>query len=411
MTYRRRVLIGVLAAMIALAWTSTVGQAQKGAASSQKGTVAKTAWGDPDLQGTWRNFDDAPYQRPREFGERMLLTDAELAAKQKAKDANYAKLAAGRLIAYDGGGLPSHNSNWGFDPGRRPATRRTSAIIDPPNGRLPPWTPAALKRWEAMEAATVARGVDEHDAADRGISERCVTAVAGNELIGFQFNKGGLRQILQSPGYAAIVTGESALHRIVPLDARPPLSSTTRQWRGDSRGRWDGNTLVVETTNINDKQKGHETIIPSFRSAIFRAAFNYPGSGEMLRIIERYARTGPDTLEYRYTVDDPQTFTRPYTAVYELTRDDGLMIFADQCHEGNDGLAGQLASQMANPKFFYDERIQISKERVRRIEELKAEWEAWKQGRTYTPERPICSATSGQDCQIEGAWTVEEEEQ
>jgi hypothetical protein len=384
MTHRSRVLFGVMAAAIAVTWTSSACRAQDASTGQPEAAVARTAWGDPDLHGTWRNFQEAPFERPRHFGNREFLTDAELAARQKAKDDEYARLVAGRLETYDSGGLKAHNANWSLSDERpRPPSRRTSAIIDPPNGRLPPWTPEALKRWEAKEAATVVRGLNDYSYEDRGLSERCLTAV-GSDLLGFQFGKGQTRQILQSPGYVAVVLGENAHYRMIPVDQRPPLGSNSRQWRGEARGRWDGNTLVVETTNFNDKQQGG-VIVPSYRGAIYRLAFFYPGPGEQLRITERYTRTGPDTLEYRYTVEDPQTFTRPYTALYELTRDDDYLILPDQCHESNDGLAGQLAGAAADPKHYYDERIQFSNERLQRIEDLKAEWAAWREGRTYIP--------------------------
>ena len=237
-------------------------------------------------------------------------------------------------------------------------SHRTSAIIDPPSGRLPPWSPELVKRWEAKHAAMRGRG--EADTwEDRALSERCINfehvvavtpmapPLSSPDLESGSSARGRIqtKRILQIPGYVVITVENEdeagdAAYRIIPLDRRPAPGPKIRQWLGDARGHWDGNTLVVEVTNFNDKQNG--PILPAYGEATV-----YPGSGETLKLIERYTRLDADTIEYRYTVNDPETYTRPYTALNELTRDDRYAMYPAQCHENNN-LGGELANARAD---------------------------------------------------------------
>ena len=371
---------------IVLASASLAGQTPKAveAKAATTGTTKtwsppRTAWGDPDLQGIWRNFTmglngaaldrrqlfSSADERPKRYVGREFLTDDEVAAIERDVKRVVGENLAGENETFDVVGVPSYNSVWvtSGDPVRVP--RRTSAIIDPPNGRLPPWTPEQVKRWEAREA--LARDHGEGDTwEDRGLGERCLSA-AGTVL-------NAVKQIVQGPGYVAIVleTINALDYRIIPLDGRPAPGPTIRQWLGDARGHWEGNTLVVEITNFNHKQGGGP-IIPSSRNVVD----SYPGSGEGLRLVERFTPLGPGTIEYRYTIDDPQTYARRYTVLHELTRDDRYVILPNQCHEGNDGLAGQLASARADEKGAAEHASVFRTQRQLRLEELKAEWATW----------------------------------
>ena len=210
------------------------------------------------------------------------------------------------------------------------------------------------------------------------MSERCLSSA--NTGLNYSVNIGlnPVKQIVQGPGYVAIVleTINALDYRIIPLDGRPAPGPKVRQWLGDARGHWEGNTLVVEIANFNDKQDGGP-VIPSTRLL----GDNYAGSGERLRLIERFTPLDPQTLEYRYTIDDPQTYARPYTVVHELTRDDHYVVLPSQCYEGNDGLAGQLASARADEKGALENAALFRRERHQRLEELKAEWAARQKSR------------------------------
>ena len=380
------VLVGTLAAVMTVASTPMAGQAPRAAegktATTKTWTPPRTAWGDPDLQGIWRNFTAAlngaendrrtffvsADERPKRYADREFLTDEEVATTQRNANTRLEARLAGENETFDVLGLPSYNAVWSTPPDPVRVSRRTSAIIDPSNGRLPPWTREQLKRWEAREEAT--RGHGEGDTwSDRGFGERCITGV----ITGLN----AVKQIVQGPGYVAIVmeTNNSYDYRIIPLDGRPAPGPTIRQWLGDARGHWEGNTLVVEIANFNDKQDGD--IIPSSRNV----EANYVGSGEKLRLIQRFTPLDAQTLEYRYTIDDPQTYTRPYTVLHQLTRTDDYVVLPSQCHEGNDGLAGQLASARADETGALEHAAVFRTERRQRLEELKAEWNAWQKSR------------------------------
>jgi hypothetical protein len=358
---------------VVIAASPAIGQTPQGT----KGPVKRTAWGDPDVSGVWDTRIQLPFQRPR--GEtREFYTEAEIAAKEKA--ANDAKAEENRQIA-DGTFLALGDRCFPVDPGifrdqsggvDRPAqiSRRTSAIIDPPIGRLPPWTRAAMTRWEAREAATKGRG--ETDSwLDRGLAERCITRLS-------PANGGApTRRILQFPGYVAITTleidhaGEGSV-RIIPLDGRPKLPSAIRQWQGDSRGHFEGDTLVIEITNVNDKQTGDTVIVPH------RTPNVYPGTGENLKVTERYRLIDGDMLEYRVTVEDPGTYIRPYTAVRELSRDDNYEMQPMSCHEGHRSIGGALAQARADEASALEYGIEIQEARRKQYERLKQEWaELW----------------------------------
>ena len=210
---------------------------------------------------------------------------------------------------------------------------RTSLIVDPPDGRLPPLTPEGQKRAAARAEDRRRRGPDPADSwLDRNLAERCLTRGAPKLPGGYNNNF----QIVQSPGYVMILQEMIHEARIIPLDNRPHIDQNIRLWMGDSRGHWEGDTLVVDTTNYNDK--------------IISNSFNCcPGSGSSLHVTERFRRVDAINIDYSYTVDDPATYTRPWTASVPLERTDGP-IYEYACHEGNYALQDILAGARAKEK-------------------------------------------------------------
>jgi hypothetical protein len=281
-----------------------------------------TPWGDPDLQGVYSNQTPVPLERPKELGNKAVFT--------KEEAAEFERTGLARLLKVVAGGIPTSgelNEVWlETQKGKVGPGLRTSLVIDPPDGRIP-YTPEGLKRWQSLptvenEIAGRSAGVSRPE--DRALEERCITS--GGVIIPNPFYN-NYRQILQAPGYMAIVSEMMHEVRVIPLDRRPPLGDGIRQWVGDSRGWWDGQTLVVETRNFNDKR-------------LFR------GATKDLHLVERFTRVDADTLRYQVTITDPATFTRPWTIENGLRRT-GDKLYEVACHEGNYGLANILSGARA----------------------------------------------------------------
>ena len=286
-------------------------------------SVARTPWGDPDLQGIWPSgaLISVPFERPPEFGTRALLTDKEYAertaALQQQADDDAAPISTGTAPSVN---PPSH---W-LEAGR--ASRQASLIVDPPDGRLPPMTDDGKRRAEAWPSTNPAVGYAR--AQDFNIYDRCVTrGVLGSSFPNI-YNSG--LEIHQTPGQ--VVLRYEMIHetRVVPLDGRPHLAPAVRSYMGDARGRWEGQTLVVETTNFNGK------------TGSYGRNGNGNPTSEALRLTERFTRRNADTLEYSVTVDDPRTWTRPWRVAFTLTRDPGYVMYEYACHEGNYAIANIL---------------------------------------------------------------------
>jgi len=267
--------------------------------------------GHPDLQGYWYFGSATPLERPKEFEGKTFLTAEEAAAFEHRTD------------EHRGDVLAVHAPEW-LDYGKRMDTdRRTSLIIDPPDGRVPPLTPAARARIAARRARTQNGPADNPE--DRPIQERCLVFGAGPPLLPGPYNNN--MEIVQTPG--ALVVLSEMIHdaRIVALDGRPAPPPSIRSWLGSSRGHWDGDTLSVETTN-------------------FPEAVSFRGSDEQLRVLERFTLVGPDTLRYEFTIDDPTAFTQRWTGAFTMSRTrDRIYEFA--CHEGNYGLMNILRAARA----------------------------------------------------------------
>jgi len=290
-------------------------------------TASKTPWGDPDLQGYYLVATYTPLQRPAALKDKEFYTEDEaVAAFKKAVEAD-AEVDP-RNVHYDW-------KEYGMDAwqsGVRP-NLRTSLIVDPRDGRIPALTPEAAKRNAARAAAARARNPEVGVQTLRSFYTRCIMGNAGGGPLVRGGNPGAENttgsaggvtaefQIAQAPGYVILITESNSDAHIIPLDGRPHLPQSVHTWLGDSRGRWEGNTLVVETTNFNDKSPGT----------------NYQGSTAALRLVERFTLVGPKTMRYEYTVSDPQTWTRPWSVDSLIPRiDPPLYEFA--CHEQNYGL-------------------------------------------------------------------------
>jgi hypothetical protein len=293
------------------------------AAQSKPWTAPRTPDGRPDLQGVWDYRTATPLERPPEFAAKEFLTDEEIA--------EYERRAAARPDGRppdDGRSDPSVHPPWWLDYGHRVVgTRRSSLIVDPPDGRIPPLTGDAQKRAADRRAAAKGRGPADSPE-DRSSWERCITRGLPEGMLPAGYNNN--LQFLQTPSYIVMVSEMIHDARIVPTDGRPHAPATLRSWMGDSRGRWEGETLVIETTN-------------------FSAKSNFRGASEHLRLIERFTRVAADTIDYRFTVEDPTTWTRPWTVTFPLVKSDGL-IYEYACHEGNYGLQNILKNARATEK-------------------------------------------------------------
>ena len=295
--------VGQILVIVVLVTVPAVADAQSGAE-----VRATTPWGDPDLQGIWDYRTMTPLQRPRELADKAVLTEEEAAAYRAAELESRAD--------YDA--LPTVHAKFWLDYGTQLTDdRRTSLIVDPPDGRVPARTALADER--ARERG--ARRQRTHAIQDRSITERCILGFnAGPPMNPGAYNNNVL--VLQIPGF--VVLHNEMVHevRVIPLDGRAHLPASLRQLRGDSRGRWEGQTLVVETTNYTD------------RTAYF-------GSGARMHLVERFTRTGPDTLRYDYTVTDSESSSGRGRSPCPMTKTEGPM-FEFACHEGNYGLTNIL---------------------------------------------------------------------
>ncbi len=290
------------------------GQAPRPA--SKKWTLSHTPDGQPDLQGIWSNATITPFERPRDLAGKEFFTEQEAAAYEKkvVQQANRDQRSSDAKADLNG----AYNEFW-FDRGTKVVpTLRTSLVVDPRDGRVPPLTPEALK------AAAIRGQIEQRrpeGPEDLSLPVRCLLwPTAGPPMLPSAYNNN--YQIFQSPGYVAILVEMIHDVRLIPLDGRPHISKNIRQWLGDSRGHWEGNTLVVDTTN-------------------FTAKTHVRGSDENLHLIERFTRTDENTILYDFTVDDPTAFTRTWKGEAPLTRAPGP-IYEYACHEGNYSMENML---------------------------------------------------------------------
>ena len=303
-------------------------------------TAPRTAWGQPDLRGVWDFRTITPLQRPESLAEQEFLTEEEAAnLEQEVLDrnadlANRPALRTEVTESVDRGadGAPGFYNNFWLDRGTRAVgTRRTSLIIDPPNGRIPDLTASGQRTADARRAYRQEHPADSW--VDRSAYDRCILGFNAGPPI----TPGGYNQnlhLFQTPDHVVLVTEMVHTVRVVPLDGRPVLSDDVRQWSGDSRGHWEGETLVVETSNFNDQRR-------------------WRGSTPNMKLVERFTRIDADTLEYEFTVTDPETWTTPWTAQIPMRRND-LTLFEYACHEGNHSMEGILAGARAQERAAID---------------------------------------------------------
>ena len=308
------------AALAVLVLGATAGVAAQQAAEPY--APPTTAWGDPDLQGVWNNNTVVPLQRPEQVGDRETLTDEEVAQRRQA--------SSDLLFSEREGDTGFYNEFW-FEYGQD--TNRTSLITDPADGRLPALTPEAEQQAAEVMAVRSRSVVAPDHYLEMSTYDRCITrGLPGAMMPGFYNHN---YHILQTPDHVALVVEMIHDARIIPLDGRPHAAPELQQWLGDSRGRWEGDTLVVETTNFTDKLYERGLFIPT----VF-------ATGENLRLVERFTRVNEDTIDYRFTVEDPTTFVSDWTAAIPLNRFDGT-LFEYACHEGNYALPNMLAGARA----------------------------------------------------------------
>jgi hypothetical protein len=301
----------------------TAEQRAKAPAKTKAWTPTRTPWGEPDLQGIYSNRTITPFERPDEFAGKATLTDAETAELERRvvdrsadkRDAKGTEADVSR----------AYNEFW-WDRGTKVTTNRSSLVIDPPDGKVPPLTAEAQRRaldeWKqpALRGGGAnGRGADTY--LDRSLFERCITRGMPGAMSPSAYNNN--YRIVQSPGYVVVAIEMLGGTRIIPTDGRAHVNHGLTQWMGDSRGHWENNPLVVETTNFTNRTL-------------------YRGAAEHLRLIERFTRVDADTLDYRFTVEDATTFTRPWTVAVPYLRTDEQM-YEYACHEGNYGMEGILS--------------------------------------------------------------------
>jgi hypothetical protein len=339
--------------------------------TSAQAPLLKTPWGDPDFQGIWTNETSTPLQRPNRFANQEFFTDAQRAELDRARAGGLGRDrrdARGSEVDVAGAYNVEFNSY-------KRTGKRTSLVVDPPNGRIPPLTPEAdkavgadrdfrlalLQATEACKSKSAAcngwqynptpsprlnerapryntQRINRHDGPEDGaLADRCLT-IGIPDFAGVSY-----RRIVQTPGGISIfydVGQGQGWQRNIIMDGRPHLPASIRQWYGDSRGRWDGTTLVIDVTNFSPKN-------------------DFRGSRENLHVVERWTRTSPTTLDYAVTVEDPTVWTRPWTAKIEYTRqneEQNRIYYEPRCVEGNYGHAGLLKGQRVDDLAFAEGR-------------------------------------------------------
>jgi hypothetical protein len=296
------------------------------AATGAGAQTPRTPWGDPDLQGTWSNATLTPLQRPAELKDKEFFTPEEAKAyvRQRLSAASGDEnIEADR----EKGNVGSYNDAW-MDRGNDIVpTRRTSLVIEPKNGRVPPFTPEAQRQFDRDQAYAAAHPADTPE--DRYLTERCIVFGGGAApMFPEPYNNNYF--IVQTPDYVTILAEINHDVRIIPIDGRPHLPARVKQWTGDSRGHWEGDTLVVETTN--QKTNRHFYGVQMLDSLM----------SDEFRVVEEFTRTGRDQIRYRATVHDP-VFTSPWTVELFMHPQSGELV-EYACHEGNYGLKGLLSA-------------------------------------------------------------------
>jgi hypothetical protein len=322
------------AAALSVVTAAWIALATLASAQGSGGATPRTPWGDPDLQGIWTSTDmvGVPLERAEEYGTRNVLTDEEFARRAAQVDRQSEEdlelfLEDGPPPAGGGGtGPPSHWLERGT------AQRQASLIVDPPDGRLPPMTPDGQRR-AAERARRSSTGEGPFDGpADLDYYDRCVSRGVLGSISPVVYNNG--TQIVQGPGYVAIRYEMIHETRVIPVDGAPSLPPSIRQYVGEGRGRWEGDTLVVETSNFNGTigVTGNGRLMPA---------------SDALHMVERFTRVDDGTLRYEATLEDPETWTGPWSVSFPLSREEGYGFYEYACHEGNNAMPNILSGARA----------------------------------------------------------------
>ena len=316
----------VAAAMLLSGCSESSSTASADTAAASAWQHPRTAWGDPDLQGTWPiiNLVSTPFQRPVDdhgnsiYGDREELTDEEYVAVQRrlaARDERYQEEIKSNKMGVGHWVEASHHGD---------ASRLTSLLVAPKNGRFPELTARGKVLASKMSSTWTGKQFDKPTDFDSW--DRCITRGLPPSMFPFHYNNG--IEILQAPGYVVIRLEMIHETRVIPVDGRAPLDPKIEQWLGESRGRFDGNTLVVETTNFNGIPGMTNVGIPGSPPGVTPTTTS-------LKITERFTRTDHDTIQYEMAVEDPEVLTVPWKARYPMQRDDSYRFFEYACHEDN----------------------------------------------------------------------------
>ncbi len=331
MSHRYFASVSVLAVLIAVVLFALVlAQAPSGDAKAdapaKTWNMPRTPDGQPDLQGFWTNATYTPLERPKDVTKEFYTKEEAAEIEKRGAERESAQTVPGTIpdVHYDFTqfGLDRHQGTYA-------SNLRTSLIVDPPDGKIPPMTVEGQTRVAERAEARKRRGGPNDAVQNMPLGARCLIMEGpGPPMLAPAYNSN--YQIVQAPGYVMILVEMIHDVRMIPLDGSPHLPPHIRQWMGSSRGRWEGETLVVETTNFTDKNP-------------------FRGSSETMRVIERFTRVDEDTIVYKFTIEDPSTWTRPWSAEVPMKQTVGP-LFEHACHEGNYGLANTLAGARAEEK-------------------------------------------------------------
>ena len=331
-----------LAVLFSIAVIVSVFPALAGAQASDT-SAPRTPWGQPDLQGIWDFRTITPLERPEGQPEFLTVEEAANIEQERVnrneellnRDARRTESTSSVDQGEDG--APGFYNNFWLDDGTSlDGTRRTSLIVDPPNGRFPGLTPEGQRRADARREYLAEHPADSW--LDRNTSDRCIVGFnAGPPITPLAYNQN--MQFFQTPDHVVILTEMVHTARVVPLDGRPVLDEDVRLWTGDSRGYWEGDTLVVETTNFNAERRW----IP------LTSGGSGVSASENMTLVERFTRVDDDSLDYTYTVTDPDTWSRPFTSSQLMTRTE-VPMYEYACHEGNYSMEGILAGARADER-------------------------------------------------------------
>jgi hypothetical protein len=339
-----RYLLRAVVATVAMAAASAalIAQASAPRSAAVPYSPPRTAWGDPDIQGIWPGTDmvGVPFERSEQFGTRLFLTDAELKARQ-AQAEKQAELDVlefdlnkppAEIVALgDVGGVTSPPPHWLE---RGVPSRQSSLIVEPANGRLPKMTPEGVER-QKNSGGTYRKQTGWNNASELSTYDRCITRGVVGSMMPVVYNNGN--EIVQAPGYVAFRNEMIHETRIIPLDGRPTPPASVKSYMGQSRGHFEGNTLVVRTTNLNGRtgMQGNGSMLIS---------------SDQTELEERFTPVSANVLQYELTVTDPRTWTQPWKVSFPLKRDAEYQIFEYACHEGNNSMRNILSGSRADEK-------------------------------------------------------------